>query len=107
MARRFAVTEIPGLQNGVVTHVDGEIVEPGDELPEGTETFDISFWYYPTLVDVQFGATPGVKIRVALRGVPVDWDDDEIRAAIMQLRKFNRQLQSFGSEGLELFADEV
>ena len=99
MARKYAIGEVPGLKGQLQTHVEGEIIMPGDELPEDTDTFDLTYWYYPTPADIAVGATPGVRNNVALYDVPISASDADIRAAIMELRARNREEQTFGSGG--------
>jgi hypothetical protein len=108
MARIYAITSIPGLKGGVVTHVDGDIVPPGDELPDGTTSFDLTYWYYPTPADIAAGATPGVRNNIALHDVPVSASNADIRAAIMELRALNRENLTFGSGGsVRAFGDDT
>lgn len=99
MARLYAPTSIPGLKGSIDVHVDGDFVAPGDELPPGTTTFDVTYWYWPTPADVAAGATPGVRNNIALYDVTMGASNADIRAAIMGLRAQNRATQNFGSGG--------
>lgn len=99
MARTRALGSIPGLAGQAGTHVEGEVIAPGDLLPEGTETFDVDYWYWPTDADIEAGAEPGVKNHIHLRDVPLTASNADIRAAIMELRAKNREEETFGSGG--------
>lgn len=96
MSRQYAINGLPGLKGGVVTHVDGEIVPPGDRLPAGTTSFDITYWYYPTVADIAAGATPGKRVNIVIEDVPVSASDREVRNAIMQQRANVRNSKSWG-----------
>jgi hypothetical protein len=96
MARQYAINGLPGLRGGVVTHVDGEVVSPGDPLPSGTTSFDLTYWYYPTPADIAAGATPGKRINIVIEDVPISASNREVRAAIMAQRANVRASKSFG-----------
>jgi hypothetical protein len=96
MARKYAIDGIDGLKGGVVTHVDGEIVSPGDELPEGDGLMTITYWYYPTPADIEAGADPNKRISITVEDVPYSASDADVRREIMQTRAMARDENSFG-----------
>ena len=96
MARQYAINGLAGLKGGVVTHVDGEVVSPGDLLPEGTTSFDLTYWYFPTPADVAAGAKPGKRINIVIEDVPISASNAEVRAAIMAQRRAVRESKSWG-----------
>lgn len=100
MARGFAPGAISGLAGQVETHVDGKTIDPGDELPEGTETFDITYWHWPTPADLLAGSPRGQRIKVALFEIPLDWTDADIRNELLALRARAREEKAFGSDGI-------
>lgn len=107
MARQYAIDGLPGLKGGVVTHTDEGIIEPGEPLPEGTDTFDVTYYYYPTPADIAAGAEPGSRLNVTLQNIDLNVSNAEIRNMIMKLRAINRELKQFGSEGVELTLADV
>lgn len=107
MARQYAIDGLPGLKGGVVTHTDEGIIEPGDFLPEGTETFDLTYYYYATPADIAAGAEPGSRLNVTLQNIGMGVSNAEIVRMIMKLRAINRQLEQFGSEGVQLTLADV
>jgi hypothetical protein len=103
MARQYIIGHIPGLKGAPETHVDGVALNgrggrlgPGDPLPEGTTSFDLTYWYFPTAADIAAGATPGKRINVVIEDVPISASNAEIRAAIMEQRANVRASKTFG-----------
>ena len=96
MARQYAINGLAGLKGGVITHVDGEVVPPGDLLPAGTTSFDLTYWYYPTIADVAAGATPGKRVNIVIEDVPISASNAEVRAAIMEQRANVRDSKTWG-----------
>src|SRR5471030_2260315 len=96
MARRYAINGLAGLKGGVITHVDGEVVQAGDLLPSGTTSFDLTYWYYPTIADVAAGATPGKRTNIVIEDVTIGASNAEVRAAIMAQRANVRASKTWG-----------
>lgn len=97
MARKYAVDHVPGIKGTPVTHVGGQIVPPGDALPAGTREFDLTYWYFPTPVDIAAGATPGERVQVFIPGVSVNDSLGDIRNAILDARKQARLQHTWGT----------
>jgi len=107
MARKYAINGIAGLKGGVETHQNGELIRPGDYLQHGVETFDVTYWYSPTEVDIREGATPGVRLSVTLYNVPTSASGNAIKNEIMQLRAQRRATEQFGYQDVfGAFGDE-
>lgn len=103
MPRTYILGAIPGLKGIPETHVDGVALNgrdgrpgPGDPLPEGTTSFDLTYWYFPTIADIAAGATPGKRINIVIEDVPVSASNAEIRAAIMEQRADVRESKTWG-----------
>lgn len=96
MARQYAIGAIDGLAGQVRTRADDVFISPGDELPEGTTSFDLLYDYKPTPADIAAGATPGKTIRIALEDVSVDLSAAEIRQRIMAVRAARRESADWG-----------
>lgn len=105
MARKYAVGQIQGLAGQVATHVDGELILPGDALPPGTETFDLTYWYYPTPADIAAGASPNRRYQVVLYDVPISMSNADIRREILALRAEKRAQQQWDSDPTERIFD--
>lgn len=103
MARKYAITSIDGIKGGITTHVNGEVVPPGDLLPDDASSFDITYWYYPTPVDIAAGAPPGVRINVTIYDIPYSASNADVRQAILAARRQNRENESFGSENAAIY----
>lgn len=97
MARKYAVSHIPGLKGVPATTVGGLPIPPGDPLPVGTTEFTLDYWYFPTPVDVAAGATPGERIRVVIPGVSVNASNAQIRQEILRMRKLVRDNKTWGT----------
>lgn len=97
MARKYAVSSIPGIKGTPATHVAGAIIEPGDPLPAGTKEFILTYWYMPTPADIAAGATPGERIVIATDPISVNDSLADIRREILSKRVQNRVNKSFGS----------
>lgn len=105
MPRQYIIGAIAGLKGIPETHVNGVALNgrggrpgPGDLLPEGTTSFDLTYWYFPTVADIAVGATPGKRINVSIEDVSISASNAQIRNKIMQARAANRKNGSFGSE---------
>jgi hypothetical protein len=95
MARQYAVGSIPYLAGQVVTSVAGMAILPGSPLPEGTEKFNIAYFYTATAADVEAGAEPGQRIAITIDNVSVNASAAQIRNAIMELRAEKRAEQDW------------
>jgi hypothetical protein len=98
MARKYAVSDIPGLRGDIKTYVDGEYIPAGEPLPEGTETFDVTVHYRFTPADVEAGAVKGGVGSVSLHGIGLNESIYDIRAAVIELRAKKREEKSFSGE---------
>jgi hypothetical protein len=96
MARQYAINGLAGLKGGVVTHVGGTVVPPGTEFYRGLDRFTVTYWYYPTAVDIAAGATPGKRISVEISKISVNATDQQIVSAIMKRRAQVRASKSWG-----------
>ena len=96
MARKYAINGLPGIAGGVQTHVDGVWYRPGDLLPEGTTSFDLTYWYYPDAGEIAAGATQGKRINLVIEDVPVNADATSIANAIRSQRYSVELSKTFG-----------
>ena len=107
MARKYAINGIAGLKGGVETHQNGELIRPGDYLQHGVETFDVTYWYQPTAVDIREGADPEIRLSVTLYNVPTSASGNDIKKDIMRLRDERRKQELFGyTEVWGVFGEE-
>ena len=91
MPRQYAIGKIPGLAGQVTTHSEGEVIKPGEALPEGATEFTLTYWYNPTPADIEAGANPDKRVNVAIPGVSTNASAAEIRRAIMKERAARRE----------------
>jgi hypothetical protein len=102
MARKYAISGLPGLNADIKTYVNGEYIPPGSPLPEGAKSFDLIVHYTATRADVAAGATPGSGQSIALVNVPISASITKIKSDVLAARAQARYEETFGYKSITL-----